>query len=43
MDNNFIETMEMDKKVYNPLHQLWLKLEANQILTLKIHEWFKAC
>jgi len=32
MDNNFIETMEMDKKDYNPLHQLWLKL------TLKMHE-----
>ncbi len=43
MDNNFIETMEMDTKDYNPLHQLWLRLEANQILTLKMHEWFKAC
>ncbi len=37
MDNNFIEAMEMDKKDYNPLHQLWLRL------TLKMLEWFKAC
>ncbi len=30
-----------NKKDYNPFRRLWLQFEANELLTMKMLEWFK--
>jgi hypothetical protein len=42
MKNNCINILEMDKKKdCNPLWRLWLRLGANELLTMKMLKWFK--
>jgi hypothetical protein len=41
MKNNVAQIIEMDKKDCQPLQRLWLPFGANEILTLKMFEWFK--
>jgi hypothetical protein len=42
MKNNHINILNMDKKKdCNSLQRLWLQLWANELLTVKIPEWFK--
>jgi hypothetical protein len=42
MKNNHINILNMDKKKdCNSLQRLWLQLWANELLTMKMLEWFK--
>ncbi len=41
MKNNCIKILEMDKKRIAPFQQLWLRLGVNELLTMKMSEWFK--